>query len=67
VNNHLKGRIVSVDGMSYLILQEKGEASEWVRVKSVDAKRRIVEMRASVIEGLLPAYSTGAPAPAGNP
>jgi hypothetical protein len=66
VHTHLKGRIVRVDGTSYLILQENGENPDLVQVKSLDAKRQIVQMRASVIESLLPWPSTSTLAAAGN-
>ena len=50
VHTHLKGRIFSAEGTSYLVLPEPGDGSEWLRVKALNAERTIRTMHIKEIE-----------------
>jgi hypothetical protein len=43
---HLKGRIFKRDGMNYLVLDDNDWSAERLRVKTVDASQRVVELPA---------------------
>jgi hypothetical protein len=58
VHTHLKGRIFSAEGVSYLVLQEESESTEWLRVKSLSRERTVRRMHADEIEKLLPQAGT---------
>ncbi|HEX7034618.1 MAG TPA: hypothetical protein VF210_02525 [Pseudomonadales bacterium] len=50
VHTHLKGRIFSSEGTSYLVLTEPGERPESLRVKALNAQRTVQEMPIAEIE-----------------
>ena len=50
MHTHLKGRIFSAEGTSYLVLTEPGERPEWLRVKALNAARTVHDMRSDEVE-----------------
>jgi hypothetical protein len=50
VHTHLKGRIFSAEGTSYLVLSETQERPEWLRVKALNAQRTVQDMHSEEIE-----------------
>jgi hypothetical protein len=50
VHTHLKGRIFSAEGTSYLVLTEPGAGPESLRVKALNAQRTIYDMHTEEIE-----------------
>ncbi len=55
MNNHLKGRIIQRDGVSYLVLQDNDTSAEWLRVKTVGPKPEVLRMRREDVLRCLPA------------
>lgn len=49
----LKGRIFRTQGISYLVLQEENESSEWLKVKSLNPKPEVRRMRAEEVRRYL--------------
>jgi hypothetical protein len=49
VHTHLKGRIFSAEGTSYLVLSEPSERPEWLRVKALNAQRTVQDMHSEEI------------------
>lgn len=54
VHTHLKGRIFSAQGVSYLVLQEDDESPDWVRVSTLGPRREVRRMRVTEVERALP-------------
>ncbi|MEQ8860139.1 MAG: hypothetical protein RIC56_15965 [Pseudomonadales bacterium] len=54
MHTHLKGRIFSSQGVSYLVLHEDCESAEWLRVRALDPTRRVERMRPTDILRCLP-------------
>ena len=50
VHTHLKGRIFSSEGTSYLVLTEPGARPESLRVKALNAQRTVQDMPIVEIE-----------------
>lgn len=50
MHTHLKGRIFSSEGTSYLILTEPAERPEALRVKALNAQRTVQDMPIVEIE-----------------
>jgi hypothetical protein len=50
VHTHLKGRIVPLDGQSYLVLHDQDEASDWLKVRSLGSRREIKRVRHEDVE-----------------
>jgi len=44
MHTNLKGRIFSDAGISYLVLQDQGDSPEWLKVKSLNARREVRQM-----------------------
>jgi hypothetical protein len=53
VHTHLKGRIFTAEGVSYLVLSDHCDRPEWLRVKAVNARREVYDMRCEDIERYL--------------
>lgn len=53
MHTHLKGRIFSTEGTSYLVLSEPGQDPEWLRVKALNATRTVHAMRSAEVERLV--------------
>jgi len=49
VHTHLKGRIFSTQGVSYLVLQEESESPEWLKVKSLNGRPKVQQMHAEKV------------------
>jgi len=50
VHTHLKGRIFTAEGVSYLVLSEDCEQPECLRVKALNGRRTVDDMRCEDIE-----------------
>lgn len=50
MNTHLKGRIFNNQGVSYLVLQDDCPSPELIRVKELNAGKRVQEMRTEEVE-----------------
>lgn len=44
MHTHLKGRIFSSEGVSYLVLQEESKSPEWLNVKSLGREPTVHRM-----------------------
>jgi len=54
VHTHLKGRIFSRGGISYLVLHEDAESPDWVHVKSLTPNRRVERVRIDDVLNCMP-------------
>ncbi len=54
MHTHLRGRIFSLDGISYLVLNTDDESPEWVRVSSLGPRREVRRMRVREVERAVP-------------
>lgn len=45
MHTHLKGRIFNAEGISYLVLPDNSENKERLRVKTLDGRRTVKEMK----------------------
>jgi uncharacterized caspase-like protein len=52
-DRQLQGAIFKVDGTSYLVLQDNRWDSEQIKVRSIDADRKLTSMPRSVIRQLV--------------
>lgn len=53
MHTHLKGRIFSSGGTSFLVLHEDDESSDWIRVRTVGPNRELKRMKKQEVESLL--------------
>lgn len=56
VNTHLKGRIFSNQGVSYLVLQDDCQSPDLLRVRELNAGKRVQEMRVQDVRRHLPEF-----------
>lgn len=45
MHTHLKGRIFTAEGTSYLVLPDDSRDAEWLRVKTLDGRRTVRQMK----------------------
>lgn len=50
VHTHLKGRIFTTQGTSYLVLSEDGAQPDTLQVKALNAGRKVSQMRCDEIQ-----------------
>ncbi|MGD8418242.1 MAG: hypothetical protein PVH91_14375 [Pseudomonadales bacterium] len=58
-NKQLEGRIFNRDGTNYLVLAANDWNSDTIRVKTVDARRRVMEMPVKVVLRCMGAVAAG--------
>lgn len=54
MHTNLKGRIFNRGGTSYLVLQERSESPQWLRVRALNQSREVSEMRIEEVQRFFP-------------